>query len=65
MDRKHSYVYGSAAPNIAQRAEQPLEQQRIERKQTTPPVPKKIKHTKSQISICFTFCRQCMLRYPI
>ena len=55
MDRKHSYVYGSAAPNIAHRAEQPLEQQRIERKQTTPPVPKKSNIPKAKLVFALLF----------
>ena len=61
MDRKNSYIYGSAAPKIARRAEQPLEQQRIERKQTIPPIPKKSNIPKAKlvfavlfvVSVCF------------
>lgn len=55
MDRKNSYVYGSAAPNMAQRAEQPLEQQRIERKQTIRPTPQKSSIPKARLVFAMLF----------
>lgn len=61
MDRKNSYIYGSAAPNMAQRAEQPIEQQRIERKEAIRPIPQKSNIPKAKlvfamlfvVSVCF------------
>lgn len=55
MDRKNSYVYGSAAPNMAQRAEQPIEQQRIERKQTVRPIPQKSDIPKAKLVFAVLF----------
>jgi len=70
MDRKNSYVYGSAAPNLAQPAERPLEQQRVERKQRTRPVPQKSSIPKARLvfavlfvaSVCFVILyRFCLI----
>ena len=61
MDRKNSYVYGSAAPSMPQRAKQPLEQQRVERKPSIRPIPQKSDIPKAKLifavlfvaSVCF------------
>ncbi|MGI6123790.1 MAG: cell division protein FtsL [Acetivibrionales bacterium] len=61
MDRKNSYIYGSAAPKMAQRAEQPIEQQRIQRKEAIRPIPQKSNIPKAKlvfsvlfvVSVCF------------
>jgi cell division protein FtsL len=61
VDRKNSYIYGSAAPNIVHKPEKPVEQQRIERKESIRPIPQKSKIPKAKlvfamlfvVSVCF------------
>lgn len=55
MDRKNSYVYGSAAPSMPQRAEQPIEKQIIEKRQVTRPIPQKSNIPKAKLVFAMLF----------
>ncbi|NLX64016.1 MAG: cell division protein FtsL [Clostridiaceae bacterium] len=55
MDRKNRYIYGSTAPNLVQPAEQPLEQQRVKRRQKTRPVPQKSNIPKARLVFAVLF----------
>ncbi len=55
MDRKNSYIYGSAVPDLVQRAEQPIEQQRIERKEAIRPIPQKSNIPKAKLVFAMLF----------
>jgi len=55
MNRKNGYVYGSAAPNLVQPAEQPLEQQRIDRELKARPIQQKSDIPKAKLVFAVLF----------